>query len=304
MRERDRHRRIQVQLEPPRKNYPQGTLQHRLQRATDETAAKLPNGIEHAFETPESSLQLELFEALHTHNFRGGVFSSQVAIDNPPLTTFKLLESPLLDQYEKFFVQEWKCQYQRGMREDNIYEYIMALDAFLKSKFCNCMASYVSLLMSNKVLRRDAVIRGMLSELPSTEITIQSEGKPPTVMTISAENPPFIEGYKGDQGGEIWFIGIGDESIPEAFEEYRQKWRVDHNIQKSPSPAGTERLNPESENESYSQESKSLGELNEILRNQPSDSETDSEGTVVGEPDSEYKNEKLDDEIAQEHTQA
>lgn len=270
MRERDRRNLTRVKLQAQHKSYPPGTIQHKLQRANDETAADPPNPSEYVFETPESSLQLELYTELHTHNFRGGVFSDQVAIDTPPLETFQLLESPLLSQHEKFFVQEFKRAYQRGMGTDNIFHYIMSLDNFLK------------------MLRRDAVARGVLSELPSTEIMIRSEGKLPTIMRISAANPPITGGYEWQKDGEITFLGIGDMRIPAAFEGYRKDWRVKNNLPPCPpSPARVERLDTESEDESP-QRGKSLEILNEFLRNKNSDSETFDEVSVRGEPDSDY----------------
>lgn len=155
------------------------------------------------------------------------------------------------------------------MGEDNIFSYIMALDALLK------------------MLRRDAVARNVLSELPATEITIRREGKLPTIMRISAESPPVKEGDAMRPGGEITFIGIGDTSIRDAFEEYRKDWRVQHNVPLPPrSPPRLEP--PASDSESETQQGKSLEVLNEFLKSKTSDGETLDDGSVIGELDSDY----------------
>ncbi|CAG8974869.1 hypothetical protein HYALB_00000484 [Hymenoscyphus albidus] len=201
MRERDHrnHRRQNNGPGPPNKTYPPGTIQYRLQHAVDESAAIRLNPSTYQFETPDSSLRLELFTELHTHGFKNGVFA-QITIDTSPEDTLQLLlDSPALTEGEKSKVLRFKEEYEDGMGEGNICEYILSLDRFLK------------------MLRRDAFLRNVISEIPATEITVRREEKLPTILRI-------------DEFGEVTFVGIGDVSIPKAFEGYMRQWRVTHDV--------------------------------------------------------------------------
>ncbi|CAG8959500.1 hypothetical protein HYFRA_00001399 [Hymenoscyphus fraxineus] len=201
MRERDRRnqRRQNNGPGPPNKSYPPGTIQYRLQHAVDESAAVPLHPSSYQFETPDSSLRLELFTELHTHGFKNGIFA-QTTIDTSPEETLKLLlDSPALTEVEKNNVLRFREEYLDGMGEENICGYILSLHRLLK------------------MFRRDAFLRNVISEIPATEVTVRREDKLPTILRI-------------DEFGEVTFVGIGDMSIPKAFEGYMREWRVSHDV--------------------------------------------------------------------------